>query len=79
LTFSITLDEWMNPWLLKVGSTSSPPEKNMWISEMLEAMAEGVLRIVLDKENPNAPLYLPGSGRCLRNAETDITFNTLSW
>jgi hypothetical protein len=48
-TFSITVDDQMNPWLLKVGASSYPPDKNMWISEMLDSMAEGVLKIVLDK------------------------------
>jgi hypothetical protein len=57
-TFSITMDEDMNPWLLKVGTGSFPPEKNLWISDMLDSMAEGVLKIVLDTPATDAPTPL---------------------
>ena len=59
LTFNCTLDYTLNPWLLKVSASPFPEEKNPWITTMLDEMTQGLLKIVLEKEETPEFLYDP--------------------
>ena len=51
------LDADRNPWLQKVGNSTFPAANKPDIKEMLDSLAEGLLRIVVDKEEQPEPLY----------------------
>lgn len=71
--FDILLDSFFEPWLLEVNLSPACAERTDWISETLDFMGEGILKIVLDTQ-PQVPVY-----NQMMKPQREIKGNTQEW
>ena len=71
--FDILLDSHFEPWLLEVNLSPACAERTDWITETLDLMGDGILKIVLDGQ-AQVPVYSQ-----MMKAQREIKGNTQEW